>query len=65
MARVGEQAPVAEGARAELATALEPGDDAVARQHLGDRVGPGLVGLGNQQRAKARQLGLQRVGGAE
>ena len=39
VARVGEQGAVAERARAELAAALEPGDDAVGGEHLGDRVG--------------------------
>ena len=39
VARVGEQAAVAEGARPELAAPLEPGDDAVGGQHLGDRLG--------------------------
>ena len=37
--RVGQQRAVAERPRAELAAALEPGDDAVGGEHLGHRVG--------------------------
>ena len=37
-AGIGQQAAVAERARAELAAPLEPGDDAVGGQHLGHRV---------------------------
>ena len=36
---VGQQAAVPERARAELAAALKPGDDAVVGQHLGDLLG--------------------------
>ncbi len=39
MARVGEQAAVPEGARSVLARALEPRDDAVGGEDLGDRIG--------------------------
>src|SRR5690606_25128359 len=38
-AGVGEQGAVSEGARAVLAAALEPGDDAVAGEFLGDGLG--------------------------
>ena len=51
IARVGEQAAVTEGPRPELAAALEPGDDPVGGELLGDRLGDVVGALVGDRRA--------------